>query len=131
MGALRLLLDTHAFIWWLDDDHRLSATARAGIADTRNTIYVSSATAWEMATKVRLGKLKDPAGAVPRLGKVLAERRMVELPITVAHAALAGSLPGPHRDPFDRMLIAQGRIEDLPLVTNDAVFQRYDVPVVW
>lgn len=131
MGALKLLLDTQALIWWLDDDRRLSRVARARIADARNTIYVSSASAWELATNVRLGKLQDPGGAVPRLPRVLAERRMVDLPISVAHAVLAGGLPGPHRDPFDRMLIAQSRIEGLPLVTNDPVFPHYDVPVVW
>ena len=131
MGELVLLLDTHTFIWWLDDDDRLSERARAAIADTDAAILVSAASAWELSTKVRLGKMSDPTGAIPRIGSVIHERGMSALPITVTHAALAGALPGPHRDPFDRMLIAQSRIEGVPLVTSDPVFEAYDVPVVW
>jgi PIN domain nuclease of toxin-antitoxin system len=128
---MNVLLDTHALIWWLDDDRRLSRRARKVIADAKNSVFVSSASAWEMATKVRLGKLRDPANAVPRLSSILVERGMIELAITVAHASEAGLLPGVHRDPFDRMLIAQSRIEELPLVTTDPVFEEFDVPVIW
>lgn len=128
---MNLLLDTHALIWWLDDDDRLSEVARAAIADPRATVYVSAATAWEMATKVRLGKLRDPAQAIPRLSEILHERGMTAMPIRIAHAIVAGTLPGPHRDPFDRMLIAQSRLENVPVVTADPVFGRYEVPVVW
>ncbi|GIW50949.1 MAG: twitching motility protein PilT [Gemmatimonadales bacterium] len=128
---MRLLLDTQALIWWLEDDPRLSAAARRRISDPRNVILVSSASAWEMATKVRLGRLRDPAGVVPRLSQILAERGMTELPISVEHATLAGSLGGSHRDPFDRMLVAQSRIEDVPLVTNDRVFRQYEIETVW
>jgi len=128
---VRILLDSHALIWWLSDDPRLSSVARALIADVSNTVLVSSASAWELSTKVRLGKLTDAAGVIPRLPDVLLERGMTELPVTVAHAVEAGSLPGPHRDPFDRMLIAQSRIEQVPVVAIDPVFQSYAVDVIW
>jgi PIN domain nuclease of toxin-antitoxin system len=128
---VKVLLDTHALIWWLDDDARLSRRARRVIADARSDIYVSSASAWEMATKVRLGKLRDPSNAVRRIASILVERGMIELPITVDHASEAGSLTGDHRDPFDRMLIAQSRLEELPVVTMDPVFARYEVATVW
>lgn len=128
---MNVLLDTHAFIWWLDDDDRLSRRARRLILAADTGVFVSSATAWEMATKVRLGKVRDANGAVSRLGALIAERGMSELAISVAHAVEAGSLPGPHRDPFDRMLIAQARIEGLPIVSADPVFVKYGVSVVW
>ena len=128
---MRVLLDTHAFIWWLDDDARLSARARRVLADGDNTVLLSSASAWEMATKVRLGKLRDRDGAVPRLPSILVERGITELPVSVAHAVAAGSLEGEHRDPFDRMLIAQSRLDDLPVLTIDPVFRSYKVRVIW
>ncbi len=131
MGAIGVLLDTHALIWWLDDDPRLSHVARVAIADPENVVYVSAASAWEMATKVRLGNLRDAGGVVPRLSQVLRDGALTALPVTVAHAVAAGGLSGPHRDPFDRMLIAQSRIEGLPIVTTDPIFSRYAVPVIW
>ena len=131
MGAVGILLDTHALIWWLDDDTRLSRAARAAIADPENLVYVSAASAWEMATKVRLGKLRDPDGVVPRLSQVLRDRALTALPVTVDHAVAAGGFSGPHGDPFDRMIIAQSRIEGLPVVTIDPIFTRYAVPVIW
>lgn len=128
---MKILLDTHALIWWLDDDSRLSEVARAAIADRSATVFVSAASGWEMATKLRLGKLRDPAGAVPRLATIIADRGMTELPMSVTHAVRAGMLPGPHRDPFDRMLIAQAQVEGLRLVTADRAFDAYDVAVLW
>lgn len=128
---MNALLDTRALIWWLDDDPRLSAGARRVIASRGTTVYVSSASAWEMATKVRLGKLKDAGGAVPRLLDILEERGLTELAITVRHAVEAGSLPGPHRDPFDRMLMAQSRVEKMPVVTDDPVFREYGIETIW
>ena len=131
MGAVNLLLDTHTLLWWLNDDPRLSEAARSRITDPEATVFVSAASAWEASTKLRLGKLSDSANAVPRLSAIIRERGMTELPIGIDHGVLAGSLPGPHRDPFDRMLIAQARIEGLPVVTSDPVFRAYDVPVIW
>jgi PIN domain nuclease of toxin-antitoxin system len=126
-----LLLDTYALLWWVMDDPRLSATARQRIRDPKNTVLVSSASGWEITTKHRLGKLElhdwDPA----TLPAILQEDRMGVLAISLEHALRAGSLPGPHRDPFDRILIAQSRIEELPIVTQDPVFREYGVSVIW
>ena len=131
MGGMRVLLDTHVLLWWLFDDLGLSASARALIADPGNAVLVSSASAWEIAIKHRLGKLPEAKEAVENLPRLLREARIESLPITVEHALAAGALPGPHRDPFDRMLIAQSRIENLPVVTADPVFAQYSVPVLW
>src|SRR3972149_2885128 len=114
MGGMRVLLDTHVLLWWLFDDLGLSASARALIADPGNAVLVSSASAWEIAIKHRLGKLPEAKEAVENLPRLLREARIESLPITVEHALAAGALPGPHPDPFDRMLIAQSPIENLP-----------------
>ncbi len=124
---MRLLLDTHALLWWLSGENGLSRSARSGIADDRNEVLVSAASAWEIATKHRLGKLPG-AGLVARdVEAVLTEQGFTGLPISVRDANRAGRLPGPLRDPFDRMLIAQALIHDLLLVSDDAVFDRYGV----
>ena len=128
---MNVLLDSHALLWWLDDDKRLSRRARQLIADEDNSVFVSAGSVWEIAIKVALGKLEDRDGAVPRLPLILVERGMIALPITPAHAIEAASLPPLHRDPFDRMLIAQGRRERLAIVTNDPLFKQYDVKTVW
>jgi PIN domain nuclease of toxin-antitoxin system len=128
---MRLLLDTHALAWWWIEDKRLPQAARAAIADPDNTMLVSAATAWELATKHRLGKWPDVAAIVGDLDALLRRSRFGALAITLAHARLAGTLDGPHRDPFDRMLIAQCRQEALPIVSADPVFARYKVPVIW
>ncbi len=127
----RFLLDTHALLWWLFDDHRLTVLARSIIQNQANTILVSSASGWEISTKYRLGKLPHAEEAVRNLPSLLRRSRMDVLPITIEHALAAGALPGPHRDPFDRMLIAQGQIEKLSIVTSDAAFKRYSVTLVW
>jgi len=128
---VRLLLDTHVLIWWLAGDAMLSADAQAAIADPANEVLVSAASAWEVATKYRTGKLPQAAALAADMPSVLTGQGFVELPITVRHAQAAGSLPGPHRDPFDRMLIAQAALADLVLVSNEAVFDRYGVRRLW
>ena len=132
MGAVTdLLLDTHALLWWLFDDPRLSAAARAVIAAPEQRIWVSAASAWEIATKARLGKLPE-AGDVPqKLTHYLRRARFLELPIGIEHSLRAGALPGPHRDPFDRMLIAQSFVTGYPIVTIDPVFSDYGVKTLW
>jgi PIN domain nuclease of toxin-antitoxin system len=125
------LLDTHVLLWWLFDDPKLSGTARDVIQAPDNTILVSSASGWEISTKHRLGKLPHAGEAVRNLPSLLRKSRMTVLSITMEHALAAGALPGPHRDPFDRMLIAQGQIEGLPVVTSDRVFHQYSVELVW
>ncbi len=128
---MRALLDTHALLWWLVDDPRLSETARQIVADSENEIFVSSASGWEIATKHRIGKLPEAEEAATKLPDLLRRARFRELPITLEHALAAGSLPGPHRDPFDRMLIAQSQAEGLAVLTNDPVFNDYEADVIW
>ena len=128
---MRLLLDTHTLLWWLDGDRRLSRRARTAIADEGNQIFVSTASAWELSTKARLGKLPGALDVATDVAGCLASQGFHELPISVLHAQRAGNLRIDHRDPFDRMLIAQGQIEDLPIVTNESVFDRFGVERVW
>ena len=128
---MRLLLDSHAFVWWLAGSDRLSATARQATADTDNAVVVSAASAWELATKHRIGKLPNAAAVVDDLPGVIADQGFEELPITVDDAARAGALPGPHRDPFDRMLIAQAASRNLVLVSIESLFDRYGVRRLW
>ena len=125
------LLDTHVLLWWLFDDPKLSSSARSVIRAPENSILVSSASGWEIATKSRLGKLPHAANVAEELPKLLRRARMQVLPITMDHALVAGALPGPHRDPFDRMLIAQGQIEQLPIITSDREFRNYAVKLIW
>ncbi|CAB1074718.1 Death on curing protein, Doc toxin [Olavius algarvensis Delta 1 endosymbiont] len=127
----RYLLDTHVLLWWLFDDPKLSDPARAIIRAPQNTIIVSSASGWEISTKSRLGKLPHAANVAKELPDLLQRARMQILKITMEHALAAGALPGPHRDPFDRMLIAQGQIEQLPIVTSDRAFKNYPVNLIW
>jgi PIN domain nuclease of toxin-antitoxin system len=126
-----LLLDTHALLWWLLDDAQLSAPARAAIAEPGNRIWVSAASGWEIATKHRIGKLPEAAEITERFSYYLRRARFIELPISIEHSLKAGALPGPHRDPFDRMLIAQHFVTRYPVVTRDAVFRDYGVAIVW
>lgn len=121
---MRLLLDTHVVLWWLTDDETLSAEVKEAI-DTEVEVFVSAATVWEIAIKQALGKLTAP----PDLLDVLNRSGLVELPIRIRHAAEAGQLPLLHRDPFDRMLVAQARCEGMTLLSRDPQVQRYEVPV--
>ena len=128
---MRILLDTHALLWWMNGDPRLSPKARAAVGAEKAEVFVSAASAWELATKVRLGKLPDAARLTHRLTESLAEQSFKPLPIAIEHGRLGGLLPGQHRDPFDRILAAQALLEDLPLVTNDPAFAAFGVKVVW
>lgn len=128
---MRLLLDTHALIWWLAGSNRLSMTAHRAIADESNRILVSAASAWELTTKYRLGKLPGVEQIADRIPDAIAEQGFEELPITVDDAARAGALPGPHRDPFDRMLIAQSQSHALAIVSTDDKFDQYGVRRIW
>ena len=128
---MRVLLDTHALLWWLDGDRRLSQRARRLIDNDETAVLVSAASAWEICTKFRLGKLPGAAAVAADVKGCLDSQGFLSLPITVDHAQRAGSLPGPHRDPFDRVLIAQSQAEDLPLVTVDPVFGPYGIKLIW
>lgn len=131
MGELRFLLDTHALLWWLFDDPRLSPHVREIVADPANEILVSSATAWEVATKHRLGKLGGVEALVADMAAWIRLAGFSELPVHIPHAQKAGSWPHAHRDPFDRMLAAQSALESLPLVTRDPAFKSFGIHLVW
>ena len=128
---MRLLLDTHTFLWWLSGSERLSVRARYAIADDTNEILVSAASAWEITTKHRLGKLVGGELIAQDVPSGIAGQGFAELGITVRDASRAGALSGPLRDPFDRMLIAQALIHDLVLVSNETVFDRYGARRLW
>ena len=128
---MRLLLDTHTLLWWLDGDRRLSRRARTAIGDEENAVFVSAASAWELATKARLGKLPGAMDVATDVAGCLARQGFLELPISVLHAQRAGGLRIDHRDPFDRMLIAQAQMEDLPIVTNEVLFDGFGIERVW
>jgi PIN domain nuclease of toxin-antitoxin system len=128
---VRLLLDTHALLWWLDGDRRLSLKARRSIASESNSILVSAASAWEITTKARLGKLPGAVNVAADVAGCVASQGFSALDITVLHAQRAGGLAGEHRDPFDRMLIAQGQLEDVAVVSDDEVFDEYGVRRFW
>jgi PIN domain nuclease of toxin-antitoxin system len=126
---VNLLLDTHAFRWWLRDDSSLGGKARAAIAKTDNLVFVSAASAWEIATKRARGKLPG----LPPTGNVedwIERTGSIPLPIGIEHAVAAAELPSHHRDPFDRLLVAQARVEDLTLVTGDAQIAKYRVKLL-
>jgi PIN domain nuclease of toxin-antitoxin system len=128
---LRVLLDTHALLWWLSDDPALPRTARKIIAETKNTVLVSAASAWEIATKVRLGKLPTAANLVSDFCGQVEREGFDLLVISADHGIRGGLLPGPHKDPFDRMLIAQAQAENLPVITNERMFEAYGVRRLW
>lgn len=123
-----MLLDTHAYLWWLAGDERMSVAAREAVADPDAIVFVSAATVWEMAIKTALGRLHT-GGA--DLVDEIAGSGFSELPITPRHAWSAGTLPPHHRDPFDRMLVAQATQEGLRCVTRDTAFAAYEVETLW
>ncbi|HYJ80208.1 MAG TPA: type II toxin-antitoxin system VapC family toxin [Longimicrobiaceae bacterium] len=128
---MRLLLDTHTFLWWLAGDRRLPGAARSAILEVGNEVYVSAASAWEVATKVRLGKLATATWLAHNFIGYVATQGFRELPISTEHAQRSGFLPGPHADPFDRMLVAQAQAENLTLVSNEAIFDTLGVLRIW
>jgi PIN domain nuclease of toxin-antitoxin system len=128
---VQALLDTHALLWWLSDDPALTKHDRKIIAETRNVVFVSAASAWEIATKVRLGKLPSAADLAGDFTGHLEREGFQILAISAEHAIRAGLLPGRHKDPFDRMLIAQAQAENMPVVSNEAVFDTYGLRRLW
>jgi PIN domain nuclease of toxin-antitoxin system len=128
---VKLLLDTHAFLWWITDDDRLSQRAGDLIADGANDVYFSAASAWEIAIKTGLGRIRLPGNAGTFTPDQLERNAFQALPVHVAHAVAVIGLPNVHRDPFDRMLVAQAMTEGLTIVSGDQDLSRYPVPVVW
>ena len=129
---MRFLLDTHAFLWFLNDDIALNFKARAAIEDPSHTVYLSIASLWEIAIKVGIGKLELPEPYAVFIRKQLAiNSRLRMLAISIDHLEITSAIPLHHRDPFDRLLIAQAIHENLTLITSDATFARYDVDRFW
>lgn len=128
---MRLLLDTHTLLWALDGNSKLSPAARAALADRANELLISSVSVFEITTKYRLGKLPEFAVIAGNLLAILASLDHSPLSVSMAHAALAGAIDHPHRDPFDRLLIAQARIERVPLVSNEKLFDGFGVERIW
>jgi PIN domain nuclease of toxin-antitoxin system len=128
---LRLLLDTHALLWWLDGDPKLSAKAIAAISADPTLVQVSAVTAWEVTTKARIGKLPDALEVAADVAGCVAREGFRPLSLTIEHGQRAGALPGPLRDPFDRMLIAQAILENLHLVSIERAFDAYGVARLW
>lgn len=128
---MRLLLDTHALLWWWVNDERLSKSARTAIGRMSNEIFVSVVSAWEIATKVRLGKLPSQPDIVQRFASLVTADGFTPLPVSLRHALHAGSYPQQHGDPFDRMLAAQSELEGLTLVTLDPAMGRFPCQTHW
>lgn len=128
---MRVLLDTHAFLWWNTDDSRLSQVARDVIADGRNEVYLSVASAWEIAIKAARGSLVLPEPPGQYVPSRLQHHHIMPLPVQLEHVLRVYDLPMIHRDPFDRLLIAQSQLEDLLILTADPEIVRYAVSVIW
>ena len=128
---MRALLDTHAFLWWIADSGRLSLAARQVIADETNDIVVSAASAWEITTKYRIGKLPGAEAVALDVAGAISAQGFGHLPISVVDAERAGRLPGPHRDPFDRMLAAQAQARDLAVVSADTALDAHGIRRIW
>ena len=128
---MRVLLDTHALIWWLAGDDRLSRSARATIADESNEVFVSAASAWEISTKHRLGKLDGAGPLAVDFAREIHAQGFTPLPISLAHGQIAGALVSEHRDPFDRMLFAQAREEKMALISNEVAFDGFGITRIW
>ncbi len=127
---MKLLLDTHTVFWWFTKVANLSERARSLISDSENTVVVSAASAWELAIKANSGKLDSLSIAVD-LHRLVQEEAFVALPISFEHATRAGLLPSHHRDPFDRLLVAQAQALNMPIVSADSVLDQYDIQRIW
>ncbi len=128
---MRALLDTHVLLWWLIDSERLSAPARQAIAASDTELFWSAASSWELAIKVGLGRLDLPEPPRSLIPKVLQDQAIRPLDITQAHALAVADLPVHHRDPFDRLLVAQAKLDKLTVITANPVFTEYGARVVW
>ena len=119
----RVLLDTHVFLWWLEDNKRLNEQVKSIIENGENEIFVSAVTSWEISIKKSIGKLEAPDD----IDAIVEKERFCKLPISLHHGEVAGQLPNYHKDPFDRMLIAQAQVEGLSIITADSIFSDYKV----
>jgi PIN domain nuclease of toxin-antitoxin system len=128
---MNALLDTHAFLWWITDTPELSPRAREVISDGHNQLFLSAASGWEIAIKAKLGRLQLPHNLERFVSEHVSLNAISSLPIQLSHALHVYTLPDHHRDPFDRILVAQSQLEKLPIVTKDPQIARYSVEVIW
>jgi PIN domain nuclease of toxin-antitoxin system len=128
---MKILLDTHTFLWWITQDPRLSAQAAEIIGNGENQVFISATTGWEIAIKTQIGRLILPDEPQRFVLEQLRINSMESLPIEMRHALHISTLPSHHQDPFDRMLIAQAQVEGLPILSADPKIRRYEVTVVW
>lgn len=128
---MKLLLDTHVFLWWNEANPKLSRHVHQLLSDPKNDLYLSVASAWEMTLKVQSGKLGLPAATAVYIPARINHYGIEPIPVTLAHVLAASALPTYHRDPFDRMLVAQGQVEGLPIVTHDSQIRKYAVETIW
>lgn len=128
---MKVLLDTHAFLWWITDNPQLSLQARNIISDGKNEVFLSAASAWEIAIKTQLGRLKLPDKPELFVSKQMAINAIQGLPIQISHALHVYNLPNHHQDPFDRMLVSQAQLEGMHILTSDSQIAEYHVKVIW
>jgi len=128
---MRVLLDTHTFLWWITNNKQLSNTSRNIISDSQNELFLSAASGWEMAIKAKLGKLELPNNLEQFIAEQLQQNAIAGLPIQMSHALHVYTLPPLHRDPFDRLLVVQSQLEKMAILTIDPQIGRYDVEVIW
>lgn len=128
---MKVLLDTHAFLWWITDDPQLSARAREIISDGKNELFLSAASGWEIAIKAKLKRLKLPGEAERFIGEQLTLNAIESLPVQMSHALHVYAIPDHHRDPFDRLLAAQVKLENLHFLTSDRQMSKYGIKVLW
>ena len=128
---MKALLDTHTFLWWISDAPKLSSLVREIISDGKNELFLSAASGWEIAIKASLGRIHIHGKLQSFISEQMITNAIQGLPIQISHALQVYNLPLYHRDPFDRILIAQSQLESLPILTNDSQFSQYQVKVIW
>ena len=128
---MKVLLDTHAFLWWITDDPRISSRARDVVQDAENELYLSAASGWEIAIKTQLGRLRLPGESDVYLARQMSVNAIQPLAITMRHSLFVYGLPDIHKDPFDRMIVAQSILEEMPLLTKDGNIPKYGIQVIW
>jgi len=128
---VKALLDTHVFLWWVLDDERLTPFVRDFVGDRNNELFLSAASCWEMIIKANLGRLVFPEPPEKFIPGQMNQNKLTGLPVQIAHALHIHSLPGHHKDLFDRMLVAQAQLERMPIITNDSLIAAYDVKILW
>ncbi len=128
---MKVLLDTHTFLWWIIDSPKLSSRIRKIISDGNNDLFLSAASGWEIAIKAQLGRIKIPDKPEIFISEQMRANAIQGLPIQISHALHVYNLPSRHRDPFDRMLVAQAQLEGLPILTDDPQIAQYPVKVIW